>query len=348
MLEYPKLYMQRCLDLALLGNGYTSPNPMVGAVLVYQNRIIGEGYHQQYGQAHAEVNCIQSVHKNDSPLIPDSTLYVSLEPCAHTGKTPPCTDLILKEGIKKIVVACRDKAMHVNGKGIDRLRNNGVEVIESILESEAQYLNRRFFTFHQKQRPYIILKWAQTTDRFIGHRGQRTKITNENTNKITHQWRHEESAIWVGFNTVQVDNSELNVRTWKGKNPIRIVFDANCALSQDLKIFNNSAPTFIFNTLKNETQNLIQWIKINQENYLQNILNFLHTQNVLSVIIEGGTKLLQQFIDQNLWDEARVITANFQLYDGVHAPSLPENILHHSLTQIQQDRIAIYHRQNNL
>ena len=302
--------MQRCLDLAVLGSGKVAPNPMVGAVLVYENKIIGEGFHQQYGQAHAEVNCINSVKKDDQHLIQKSTLYVSLEPCNHFGKTPPCSDLIISHKIPKVVIACTDPFEKVNGSGIKKLIDAGIEVITGILENEAIELNKRFFTFHQQKRPYIILKWAQSENQCIsGFQGKPVKISNALTDILVHKWRSEEAAIMVGTNTVMLDNPSLTTRNWQGKNPIRICIDRNLKIEHTAKILDQSSPTIILNQQINKIEGANDFIQINFEREIIPQLNeLLYQKNIQSVIIEGGAKLLQTFIDIGIWDEARVIT----------------------------------------
>ncbi|MBI3882924.1 MAG: bifunctional diaminohydroxyphosphoribosylaminopyrimidine deaminase/5-amino-6-(5-phosphoribosylamino)uracil reductase RibD [Sphingobacteriales bacterium] len=254
--------MQRCLELAKLGAGSVAPNPMVGAVLVYEDRIIGEGYHQQYGQAHAEVNCINSVKKEDKELISKSTIYVSLEPCAHYGKTPPCVNLIIEKQIPHVVVACRDSYKEVNGKGIEILKATGVNVVLGILEKEAIELNKRFFTFHREQRPYIILKWAQSGNAKIGNADfSRVLISNEQTNKHVHKWRSEEAAILVGTNTALYDNPSLTTRLWQGNNPVRLVIDTDLKLPTSLQLFNGEVKTIVFNKVKQEAGILFYYRK---------------------------------------------------------------------------------------
>jgi len=302
--------MQRCLDLAVLGSGKVAPNPMVGAVLVHENKIIGEGFHKQYGQAHAEVNCINSVNKEDQHLIQKSTLYVSLEPCNHFGKTPPCSDLIISYKIPKVVIACTDPFEKVNGSGIKKLSDFGVEVITGILENEAIELNKRFFTFHQQKRPYIILKWAQSENQCISaFQGKPVKISNALTDILVHKWRSEEAAIMVGTNTVMLDNPSLTTRNWQGKNPIRICIDRNLKIEHTAKILDQSSPTIILNQQINKIEGANDFIQINFEREIIPQLNeLLYQKKIQSVIIEGGAKLLQTFIDIGIWDEARVIT----------------------------------------
>ena len=322
--------MHRCLQLASLGAGKVAPNPMVGAVLVHNSIIIGEGYHQQFGQAHAEVNCINSVSEQNKELISKSTLYVSLEPCAHFGKTPPCADLIITQKITKVVIGCRDIYKEVAGKGITKLIAAGVEVITGILEEEAKEINKRFFTFHQLARPYIILKWAQSNDHKIANADfSRVMISGNITNRLVHKWRSEAAAIMIGTNTALHDNPTLNTRLWPGNNPVRVVIDKNLQLTSNNNLLLDGAATFIFNYQKNEEGNGIFYKKIDPaQALLPQVLQQLYLQNINSVLVEGGTKLLQSFIDDGLWDEASVIT-NEQLIigDGIAAPVLKNETL---------------------
>lgn len=320
--------MQRCLLLAAMGAGQVAPNPMVGAVLVYGERIIGEGYHQKYGEAHAEVNCINSVAEADKELIANSTLYVSLEPCAHFGKTPPCADLIIENKIPNVVIGCRDSFAAVDGKGIERLKAAGINVTLGILEKECCELNKRFFTFHEKQRPYIILKWAQSSNGKIGAiDSSNLKISNEFTDRLVHQWRTEEAAILVGTNTARLDDPSLTARLWPGNNPLRLVIDLELKLPGHLKLFNSATKTLVFNYHKHaETGNLIYCQLNKEEDVLVQILSALYTMQVQSLIVEGGSKLLQSFIDRGLWDEARVITnTNLEIEEGLDAPVLKDD-----------------------
>ena len=336
--------MHRCLQLAKMGTGNVAPNPMVGAVLVYENEIIGEGYHQQYGQAHAEVNCINNVSEANQSVIEKSTLYVSLEPCAHFGKTPPCADLIIKNKIPNVVIACRDSYEEVDGKGIQKLQQAGVNVIVGILEKEALELNKRFFTFHRKQRPYIILKWAQSKDAKIArHDFSALKISNDITNRMVHKWRSEEAAILVGTNTALHDNPSLTTRLWKGNNPVRLVLDLQLKLPLSLHLFDGSVKTIVFNQVKHEEENGVTFYKLSfGEDIICGLLNALYRLKIQSVLVEGGARLLQSFIDQNYWDEARVIT-NEQLIieSGINAPELKESNLV-SINKATGDQVAFY------
>lgn len=322
-------YMQRCLQLALQGMGHTAPNPMVGAVLVYNDTIIGEGYHRQYGEAHAEVNCINNVSGDKEQFIADSTLYVSLEPCSHFGKTPPCVDLIIAKKIRTVVIACKDSYSEVDGKGIAKLQANGIDVTTGVLEKEALELNIRFFTFHNKQRPYIILKWAQSGDKKIAAgTDQRILISNELTNRLVHKWRSEEAAILVGTNTALNDDPALTTRLWPGKNPLRLVIDRNLSLPPSLQLFNGTVRTIVFNEVKEEEGVLLSFYKLDDVNDMASILKRLFQLQVQSVMVEGGAALLRSFIDAGLWDEARLI-ANEQLIigEGISAPVLKNSKL---------------------
>jgi len=320
--------MQRCLQLAAMGAGRVAPNPMVGAVLVYAGRVIGEGYHQKYGEAHAEVNCINSVVEADKELIAKSTLYVSLEPCAHFGKTPPCADLVIKNKIPNVVIGCRDSFAAVNGKGMERLKNAGINVALGVLENECRELNKRFFTSHEKQRPYIILKWAQSSNGKIGtDESSNLKISNEFTDRLVHQWRTEEAAILVGTNTAILDDPALTARLWPGNDPLRLVIDLELKLPGHLKLFDDSVKTIVFTYNKKDATEKLIYHQLNKtEDVLAQIMSALYAMQVQSVIIEGGSKLLQSFIDAGLWDESRVIT-NFTLMieEGLDAPVLNNN-----------------------
>ena len=318
-------FMQRCLQLAVLGAGHTAPNPMVGAVLVYEGRIIGEGFHEQYGMAHAEVNCIRSVLPADRHLIPASTLYVSLEPCCHQGKTPACTDLILQEKIPHVVIGCRDPFPRVNGKGIEKLLLAGIKVDYPVIEKRTAEINRRFFTFHQHHRPYIILKWAESANHKISSsKGGRIQISEDLSNRLVHQWRGEEAGILIGTNTALLDNPELTTRLWKGNNPVRIVLDQNLRLPKDLKIFDGSTRTIILNNTKDFSDGRLLYKKLNPENTaIGSILTALYALDILSLLVEGGSKMLQSFIDEGIWDETRIITnRKLNIPDGIPAPDL--------------------------
>lgn len=315
-------YMNRCLELAQLGKGWTAPNPMVGCVIVKDDRIIGEGYHQEHGKAHAEVNAIHSLTNPED--IEGATIYVSLEPCSHFGKTPPCADLLVKSGVKTVVIGCRDTNPEVGGKGIERLKRAGIEVIEGVLEEECRQLNKRFFTFHEKQRPYVILKWAQTLDGYLDKpRGENETgvnwISSIETKSLVHKWRGEEQSILVGRNTIINDNPSLTVREYKGKNPVRIVIDSQLQISGDVNIYSPEAPTIVFNRIRNEKKENVEWVKIG-ETSTKNILDELYKRGIISVFVEGGSRTLQYFIIDNVWDEARVVVGDKKFGEGVKAP----------------------------
>jgi diaminohydroxyphosphoribosylaminopyrimidine deaminase / 5-amino-6-(5-phosphoribosylamino)uracil reductase len=338
-------YMSRCLGLAKLGAGNVAPNPMVGAVLVYEDKIIGEGYHQKYGEVHAEVNCINNVEEENKFLIEKSTLYVSLEPCSHFGKTPPCADLIIRNKIKKVVIGCKDIYKEVSGTGIQRLQNTGTEVITGILEKECIKLNNRFFIFHQNFRPYILLKWAQTANGKIGSSEKRILISNEYSNRLVHKWRSEEAAILVGTNTALHDDSLLTTRLWQGKNAVRIIIDTKLKLPSFLNIFNTDARTLIYNLAKNSTEKNLVYIKLESKNFTEQMLQSLFEMNIQSVMIEGGAKTLQSFINAGLWDEARIITnEELVIENGLAAPEMKEFILEKQERYLS-DVINYYHKQ---
>ncbi|MBC8303105.1 MAG: bifunctional diaminohydroxyphosphoribosylaminopyrimidine deaminase/5-amino-6-(5-phosphoribosylamino)uracil reductase RibD [Pelagibacterales bacterium] len=324
-MQTQEFFIQKCLELAKKGKGNVSPNPMVGCVIVYNNEIIGEGYHEKYGFSHAEVNAIASVR--DKSLLKKSTLYVNLEPCAHFGKTPPCSSHIIEHKIPKVIIGCLDTFPKVSGKGIEKLQNAGLEVVLGVLEKESRELNTRFFTFHEKKRPYIILKWAESKDGFIAPHNQSEPfwMTSSESKKLVHKWRAEEDAILVGRITAEKDNPSLTVREVKGNHPIRIVIDKDLKLSKELNLFNNEARTIVFNHIKSDTQSNINYIKINFNNLIKNILEELYKQNIQSVIIEGGTITLQSFIDISMWDEARIFTTKENLIHGVRAPKIIGN-----------------------
>jgi len=341
-------YMHRCLELARSGSGNVAPNPMVGAVLVYEDRIIGEGYHKEYGKAHAEVNCVNSVSDEDRKFISSSALYVSLEPCSHYGKTPPCTNLIIKEKILKVVVGCRDPFKEVAGKGIEKLRSAGVNVTVDILERECKELNKRFLTFHTQHRPYIILKWAQTTNGKIGNTSnERLFITNEFTNRLVHKWRSEEMGILVGTNTAFLDNPELTNRLWNGKSPIRLIVDLHLRLPSSLKIFDAQQPTVVFNTLHHKEEEKIKYYQVTEDvSIVHQIFNACYQNNIQSIIVEGGARLLQAFIDEGIWDEARIITnETLHVENGLPSPQL-SNCTFVSSENIFSDRIDYYYNKS--
>lgn len=314
--------MSRCLDLAIRGMGNVSPNPMVGAVLVHEGRIIGEGYHEQFGQAHAEVNCIKSVKEEDKLFIADSIMYVSLEPCAHHGKTPPCADLLIVNNIKHVVVGSGDPNPLVAGRGIAKLRDAGIEVTEHVLQKECDFLNRRFMMAHTQHRPYIILKWAQSADGFFAPDEARQRwLTNEYSKKLVHRWRTEEDAILVGTRTALIDDPQLTARLWDGHNPLRILLDLDLKVPAESRIFDEEAMTLVYNSIKEGLESGTVYVKVNrEENIPQQIAADLHHRKIQSVIIEGGAYTLNRFIAIGLWDEARVFTSPAMMSSGLRAP----------------------------
>lgn len=311
---------------------------MVGAVLVYNDTIIGEGWHQHYGEAHAEPNCIASVKNGHQLLIPQSTMYVSLEPCAHYGKTPPCADLIIAHKIPRVVIGLRDPFKQVNGKGIEKLKAAGIEVEINVLEKECRELNKRFLVFHSLHRPYIILKWAETADGKIAAPGQpfhadkkndmqeRLQISNEYTNRLVHKWRTEEASILVGTRTAMYDNPRLTARLWEGPSPVRLVIDKELRLPSSLHLFDRSVRTIVFNTVKHEEQdNTLYYQVTNEVNLVHQVVHALYQLRIQSVLVEGGAQLLQSFIDEGIWDEARVIrNTKLKAANGLPAPQLQQ------------------------
>lgn len=358
--ELDRMYMQRCLELAMNGIGNVAPNPMVGAVIVHNNKIIGEGFHAHYGEAHAEVNAINSV--KDKSLLKDSTMYISLEPCSHYGKTPPCTDRIIELGIPNVVVATTDPNPKVSGRGIDILRQQGCNVTVGVLEDEAVELNRRFITYHTQKRPYVILKWAQTIDGFIDAIRQPSDpiepiwITNEHARSLVHRWRSEEQAILVGTNTVERDNPHLNVRNWCGRAPIRVVVDRKLRLPKESHVFDGSQTTLLF--MGNNSSSLarkpefsgipnLEMITIDFVKGIEaQILKELGNRDIISVIVEGGATLLNSFIQKGLWDEARVFVGNKFFGDGVKAPLFKGNPV--TFDEIGDSKLFVYRNDESL
>jgi len=335
-------YMQRCLELARNGLGSTYPNPLVGCVIVYNGNIIGEGWHQRAGEPHAEVNAIKSV--KDQSLLPKATLYVNLEPCSHHGRTPPCADLIIREKIKKVVIGVVDVNEKVKGQGILRLEKHGVEVISGILEKECQVVNKRFITFQEKKRPYIILKWAQSADAYIFpgdevvHKGAPIWISNIFSRQRVHQWRAQEASILVGKNTVQQDNPKLNTRDFKGFPILRMAIDKNLEIPDEKHIYDGKFETVIFNAKKDLTESSVKFVQLDFSNsIIDQIMDYLYQNNIQSLIVEGGAITLNEFLKAGLWDEARVFYGDMKLGGGIKAPKLDvagdkeETILNDSL-----------------
>lgn len=324
--ESDSLYMRRCLELADNGAGNVAPNPLVGAVIVCNGKVIGEGYHRRYGEKHAEANAIDSV--KDKGLLKGATMYVSLEPCSHQGKQPPCCDLVIRSGISKVVVAIQDPNVLVSGKGIQRLRDSGVEVQVGMLEEEAGEQNRRFFTSQLKKRPYVILKWAQSIDGFIDKKRDADTppewLTGATGQTLVHRWRTEEPAIMVGANTVIRDNPQLTARKWAGYNPLRVVFDKDLSLPESAAIFNSDAKTLVFTyagKYNGKYSSSVEIQPLNPDSELEEqMLSELHRRNIQSVLVEGGAYLLNRFISKGLWDEARIFTARKELTDALRSP----------------------------
>ena len=335
--------MLRCFELAQKGLGYVAPNPLVGSVLVNNGNIIGEGFHAEYGLDHAEVNAIRDAEKKYPELVSTSELYVSLEPCSHFGKTPPCSDFIISKGIKKVYISNTDSNILVAGKGISKLRSAGIEVVENLLSDEGRKTNKRFFSFHEKKRPFIILKWAQTSDGFIGPISkEKIQISGNQSHELVHKWRSEEQAILVGKETAITDNPQLNVRLWEGKNPIRVVIDSKLLLPEDLNLFNQNITTIIFNSIKDQTENNISFVKLNfKSSILNQLLSYLYSINIQSIIIEGGTITLQKFIDENLWDEARIFTSPRKINYGIKAPVLSIKNCIEEIIPVSDDKLQI-------
>ncbi len=332
--------MRRALELAESGRGYVSPNPMVGCVIVYKDQIIGEGFHENYGGAHAEVNAINAV-KNPE-FYSESTAYVSLEPCAHWGKTPPCANLLVEKSINKVVVGALDSNPLVGGKGIEILRKAGIEVVTGVLEKEARSQNRRFFTQIEKKRPYIILKWAQSKDGFVARSDYSSKwISNARSRQLVHKWRAEEDAILVGKNTAKYDNPSLTVREWTGKNPLRLVIDPKLELPQHLNLFDQLVPTICYNTVKSAKCDKLEFVKLEPGFELKAILDDLNSRKIQSLIVEGGSFVLNKFMEENLWDEARVFSGPTKFGAGIFAPTL--NLSPTETLSIQEDTLRIYH-----
>lgn len=323
--KFHEPFIRRCLALAESGIPNAFPNPLVGSVIVHEGRIISEGYHQKYGEGHAEVNAVAGV--KDHSILPECTIYVSLEPCAHHGKTPPCANLILDKGIKKVVVCNRDPFPLVDGKGVERLQENGVEVILGVLEDEGYEMNRKFFTFHEKKRPYISLKWAQTADGFMDP-GPREAgsgpvwITQPETKTIVHKWRSEHMAILVGSNTAITDDPSLTVREYPGKDPVRIILDPNLRVPSSAKLLSDGVNTIVFNNKVDRQDGTVRFIQVSSDRFLEDTLDNCFDLGLQSILIEGGANTLQRFIDAGLWDEAFILTGASHFHSGLNAPKL--------------------------
>lgn len=313
--------MQRCFDLAQLGLGYTASNPLVGAVIVHEGKIIGEGYHQKFGGPHAEVNAIESVQ--DKGVLSESTMYVSLEPCAHHGKTPPCCDLIIRHQLKKVIIAMQDPFPKVDGEGIKRMREAGIEVEVGILEKEARLLNKRFLIFHEKKRPFIVLKWMQSEDGLIGRRGEKVTISNAFSTRMVHRWRAEEMAILIGPETALNDNPSLSNRSGAGNQPLRILLDRSLRLPETLQLFEDDSPTWVLNAHKESLGGKCRYLKIEGDDFLMAAMHRLYKEGIASVLVEGGAIIHSEFMKASLWDEIRVGVSPKPLGAGVEAPRWP-------------------------
>ncbi len=335
-----ELYMQRALELAANGLGSASPNPMVGCVIVYQNSIIGEGWHQKYGSPHAEVNAINSVR--DKTLLSKSTAYVTLEPCSHYGKTPPCADLLIKHKVKRVVICNQDPFPEVDGNGIKKLRSAGIEVITGILEEEGKSLNRRFFKNVERKKPYVILKWAETADGFIAtEEGEPIAISGKLARMHSHKWRSEEDAIMVGSKTVIHDNPSLTTREWQGKNPIRVVLDSSLVTDPDSRVFDLSSKTYVFTLEDSDKPN---FIKIDKNREVTDfILERLYAEGISSLIVEGGPRLHKLFLESNNFDEIRVLKSR-KLYvkEGMQAMPVPPNITLKKRVELPEDILSFF------
>ena len=334
-------FIEKCIELARQGIKDVSPNPMVGAIVTYNGKIIGEGWHKKYGRNHAEINAINNVQ--DKSLLKKSTLYVNLEPCCHFGNTPPCTDFIIKKNIPNVIIGCIDPNSEVAGKGIKKLQENSVNVISGVLDKKCRDLNKRFFKFKNDKKPYVILKWAKSRDNFIAPINQNKPfwMTSEQSKKLVHKWRSEEDSILVGTNTVNLDNPSLTVRLSDGKNPIRVIIDRNISLDANYKIFNSDSKTIIFNEKKTYNTKTNYYIKVNFNSLIEEMLKELYKLNIISIIVEGGAYTLSKFIQANIYDEIRVFTTKLNLENGIESPNIPE-LKKISSKKINSDTLDIY------
>jgi len=326
-MQHDEPYISRCLELASLGLGKIEPGALVGSVIVHKGKIISEGYYEKNGGNHAEINALNAI--KDKSLLSDSSLYVSLEPCNHFGKTPPCTEAIIESGIKEVIICNLDSNPKVAGNGVKRLQEADIEVRYGILKQEGEYINRRFLHFHNFKKPYIILKWAESKDGYFAPNELIQKwITSEESKTLTHKWRTEEMAILVGRKTVQIDNPRLTARLWKGRHPLRLFIDRNLEISSMAHIYNNEASTWVFNSKKNESSDHLKFIKLDfTKEILSQIISELYRQEIQSLIVEGGVQTIESFISADLWDEARIISGSEKWEDGRKAPQINGKLL---------------------
>lgn len=335
-------YIRRCIELASNGLCNAAPNPMVGAVIVHNGKIIGEGYHAKCGEGHAEVNAIRSV--KDETLLKETTIYVSLEPCSHYGKTPPCADLIISKGIPRVVVGCIDPFSQVSGRGIRKLREAGIDVTVGVLEEECKNLIRRFVTFNTQKRPYITLKWAESADGYIDinrENGSPVVLSTPVTSMYVHKQRAEHKAILVGRRTALLDNPSLTTRNWYGKNPLRLVIDRNLTLPAELKLFDHSTPTMVFTEKQKNSEDNLEYVALDfSKDILPQICTVLYDRKIQSLLVEGGTTLLQSFIDSELWDEIFVEHSEKVLYEGIKSPIIPKGTI---FKTVFRDKICVSH-----
>lgn len=339
-----ELYMRRALDLAVLGRGRVSPNPMVGCVIVHNDRVIGEGWHQKYGGPHAEVNAVNSVKEKE--LLCESTVFVTLEPCAHHGKTPPCASMLAEHQVRRVVICNKDPNPLVAGKGIAILKQAGITVKQGLMEEEGHEINNRFFTFFTKKRPYIILKWAETADGYIARDNYDSKwISNALSRKLVHKWRSEEDAILVGRQTAEMDDPALNVRDWSGKDPLRLVIDRNLKLSKTLKLFSDGIPTVCYNLNKSDHRGHVHYSQCREETFFSDIMGDLYKREIQSVLVEGGARILNLLFEAGLWDEVRRFRSEITFGSGIQAPLL-HNAELVSKSDFTGDELAVFRRRN--
>jgi len=340
-----QVFMERALQLAALGREWVSPNPMVGCVIVHDGLIIGEGFHQKYGEAHAEVNAVNAVINKE--LLYEATVYVTLEPCAHFGKTPPCADLLIKHKIKKVIVCNLDPFPQVSGTGVKKLQEAGIEVVVGVLAQEGEELNKRFFKAHRFGLPYIVIKWAETSDGYVAQKdGNPLAISNTTTNITVHRWRAEEAGILVGTNTILNDNPQLNARNWpEANNPTRIIIDRNLRIQGDFHILDQKQKTLIYNLHKNQSIDNLEYIKIESEiDFLNKMLSSLKNRGINSILVEGGPQLIQSFFEEQLYDEIRIIKSDNPIKEGINAPKVPSGIPLIKNYSILNDQIFIFAR----